>query len=90
MVVACQARRHRIVFTHSDLVSRNILVDSNGQLQAILDWERAGWFPEYWEYTTSLQQDIFRAWIKLVHEMFSEYELEREAEAILSSNVTHI
>ncbi|KAE8154390.1 kinase-like domain-containing protein [Aspergillus avenaceus] len=40
---------HEIVFTHSDLAPRNILVDG-GQVTAILDWEFAGWYPEYWEY----------------------------------------
>lgn len=89
-VVASQARRHRIVFTHNDLVARNVLVDSTGHLVGILDWERAGWFPEYWEYTTALQEDIFRAWIDLVYNIFEEYDLERQAESILSTNVTHI
>lgn len=89
-VITSQARRHRIVFTHNDLVARNILVDSAGNLVGILDWERAGWLPEYWEYTTALQEDIFRAWIELVHTLFDEYDLERQAESILSTHVTHI
>ncbi|KAJ5113261.1 hypothetical protein N7456_001795 [Penicillium angulare] len=41
---------HEIVFTHSDFATRNILVDGNSQVTAILDWEWAGWYPEYWEY----------------------------------------
>ena len=43
---------HEIVFTHSDFSSRNILVDENNdyQVTAILDWEFAGWYPEWWEY----------------------------------------
>ncbi|KAJ5476771.1 hypothetical protein N7475_002500 [Penicillium sp. IBT 31633x] len=43
---------HEIVFTHSDFSSRNILVDENSdyQVTAILDWEFAGWYPEWWEY----------------------------------------
>jgi len=43
---------HRIVFTHGDLMHHNILVH-NGHLSAILDWEAAGWLPEYWEFTTA-------------------------------------
>ncbi|MBZ6376127.1 MAG: phosphotransferase [Kocuria palustris] len=41
-----------MVFTHSDFSSRNILVDENNdyQVTAILDWEFAGWYPEWWEY----------------------------------------
>ncbi|KAF5007581.1 hypothetical protein FDECE_6089 [Fusarium decemcellulare] len=37
-----------IVFTHGDLASRNILV-RDGHIVAIVDWEFAGWYPEYWE-----------------------------------------
>ncbi len=37
-------------FTHGDLVPSNIIV-KDGKIAAIIDWETAGWFPEYWEYT---------------------------------------
>ena len=43
---------HKIVFTHGDLMHHNILVH-NGHLSAILDWEAAGWLPDYWEFTTA-------------------------------------
>ena len=43
--------KHDIVFTHADLSLRNILVDGNGKLSGIVDWECSGWYPEYWEYT---------------------------------------
>lgn len=39
----------RIVFTHGDLVPRNIIVKGD-RVQALLDWEYSGWYPEYWEY----------------------------------------
>ena len=39
----------RIVLTHGDLVPRNILV-KNGRIVGIIDWEMAGFYPEYWEY----------------------------------------
>ncbi len=41
-----------IRFTHSDLSSMNILVQGD-KVVAILDWETAGWYPCYWEYTTA-------------------------------------
>ncbi|KAH9936576.1 kinase-like protein [Fomitopsis serialis] len=44
------AKTHRIYFTHADLHHNNILV-KDGRLAAILDWEHAGWYPEYWEHT---------------------------------------
>jgi aminoglycoside phosphotransferase (APT) family kinase protein len=40
---------HRIVFSHGDLSQHNIIVKNN-QIAAIIDWEYAGWYPEYWEY----------------------------------------
>lgn len=40
---------HEIVFAHCDFEPRNILVE-DGHVTAILDWEYAGWYPEYWEY----------------------------------------
>lgn len=40
---------HGIRFTHADLSPRNIIV-KNGIIQAVVDWEFAGWFPEYFEY----------------------------------------
>jgi len=44
---------HEIVFTRSDFAPRNILVDG-GRVTAILDWEYAVWYPEYWEYIQAL------------------------------------
>lgn len=40
---------HEIVFTHADLSLRNIIV-RDGQIQGLVDWKFAGWYPEYWEY----------------------------------------
>jgi len=37
---------HDIVFTHGDLDARNILVRDT-HIVAIIDWERAGFYPEY-------------------------------------------
>jgi len=41
--------RHAIVFTHGDLNPQNILVDANGRVTGIVDWEAAAWLPSYWE-----------------------------------------
>lgn len=40
---------HRIVFSHGDLAQHNILV-KDGRITGLLDWEYAGWYPEYWDY----------------------------------------
>ncbi|WEW60771.1 hypothetical protein PRK78_006259 [Emydomyces testavorans] len=38
------------VFTHADIAPRNIMVDEKNRITGILDWEYAGWYPDYWEY----------------------------------------
>lgn len=40
---------HRILFTHGDLSPTNVMV-KGGRIVGILDWEYAGWHPEYWEF----------------------------------------
>lgn len=42
-------RDHKLVFSHADLNLRNIIV-RDGVIVALLDWEYAGWYPEYWEF----------------------------------------
>ncbi|KAF3181815.1 hypothetical protein TWF225_006885 [Orbilia oligospora] len=37
---------HKIVLTHGDFLPRNILA-KDGKVVTILDWEMAGWYPEY-------------------------------------------
>lgn len=53
-------RGHRPVLTHGDLSKRNNVVaekrsDSLNERErsfdvALVDWEMAGWLPDYWEY----------------------------------------
>ncbi|KAJ5740190.1 Aminoglycoside phosphotransferase [Penicillium malachiteum] len=45
---------HEIVFIYSDIAPENILVEG-GCVTVILDWEDAGWYPEYWEYTRAFR-----------------------------------
>ena len=42
-------RDHKLVFSHGDLNLHNIIV-RDGVIVALLDWEFAGWYPEYWEF----------------------------------------
>ncbi|KAG8163974.1 hypothetical protein KVR01_005892 [Diaporthe batatas] len=43
-----------IVFTHADIAARNIMV-RDGRIVAVIDWELAGWYPEYWEYVFAMR-----------------------------------
>ena len=43
---------HRIVLSHGDFHSKNILVQVEGEsacISGIIDWEMGGWYPEYWD-----------------------------------------
>ncbi|CAK7224197.1 hypothetical protein SCUCBS95973_005438 [Sporothrix curviconia] len=52
-----QQKPHRTVLTHGDLAPRNILVrDRDKAIVALVDWEDAGWYPEYWEYVKLFQR----------------------------------
>ncbi|PYH41508.1 kinase-like protein [Aspergillus saccharolyticus JOP 1030-1] len=55
-------RSERTVFTHADIAPRNIMVDDGNHVTGILDWEYAGWYPEYWEYAQILQSASWGDW----------------------------
>lgn len=56
--VNCTLHGHRTVFAHGDLQPRNIIVERLGYRDGgtpklkitFVDWEMAGWYPEYWEF----------------------------------------
>ncbi|KAI4128013.1 MAG: hypothetical protein LQ347_004359 [Umbilicaria vellea] len=75
---------HRICFTHGDLNARNILID-RGRLSGIVDWENAGWFPEYWEYTKIhyINRWTNRYLHDVVERLFPDHTKERENEYFL-------
>lgn len=69
------------VFTHGDLSSLNILARGD-DIVGIIDWETAGWYPSYWEYTSAYQvnpQNSF--WIneidKFLQPMSEELAMEQ-------------
>ena len=59
-------RQHRegnwpLVFTHADLSSMNIILKGD-KVVGIIDWETAGWYPSYWEYTTARNANPQNYW----------------------------
>lgn len=46
-------KRHESLFSHADLHLSNILLEG-GRLSGIVDWECAGFMPEYWEFTKAM------------------------------------
>lgn len=55
-------RSNLSVFTHGDIAPRNIMVDQTHRITGILDWERAGWYPDYWEYINIWKPSIDDDW----------------------------
>lgn len=47
------SRHQASFFTHADLNWTNILIDQ-GRLSGLVDWECAGYFPGYWEFTKAM------------------------------------
>lgn len=54
---------HGPIFTHGDFQRKNIIVQKAGEQNSgrdpqfqvvILDWERSGWYPTYWEYSLAI------------------------------------
>lgn len=78
-ITAHLAADYPVVFTHGDLASRNILV-REGRIVSILDWEFAGWYPEYWEYVFALRGLDNMDWVTLgqhlPHLFTKRYDLE--------------
>ncbi|KAJ6632162.1 kinase-like domain-containing protein [Mycena sp. CBHHK59/15] len=50
IVVKSHTKSYVSKFTHGDLAPRNVMVHK-GRISAIIDWDCAGWRPEYWEVT---------------------------------------
>jgi aminoglycoside phosphotransferase len=75
-------RNFRVLFTHCDLAPRNILV-KEGKIAGIVDWELAGWYPEYWEYTRAWETAWYvRSWKSVLPEFLDVYEEELKIERI--------
>ncbi|KAL2137847.1 hypothetical protein VTI28DRAFT_8003 [Corynascus sepedonium] len=68
------------VFTHGDLSPSNILVRGNCVV-GIIDWEFAGWYPCYWEYTSAWQAHLTRqGWEEAIKQFLDPYDHEQKME----------
>ncbi|KAK3294461.1 kinase-like domain-containing protein [Chaetomium fimeti] len=76
-------RGHAVVFTHADLNPRNILVgrfrrwdgSTGWRVTGVVDWETAGYYLEYWDYTKALFEG-FRwtlRYVRMVYRVFVEF-----------------
>lgn len=80
-MVNSMPKTDRYVFTHGDLMPRNILV-KDGNVVGIIDWEVAGFYPEYWEYAKAhIFDNYFHPWHedRAVDKVLKPYPLELAA-----------
>ena len=76
-------KQYRTVFSHGDLGPHNIIW-SDGRI-VIIDLERAGWFPEYWDYTRAYAaRGYMKDWWKMFKEVVDGYDDELELEVRIS------
>lgn len=73
---------HSVNFAHADISWENILVEpETGEVTGILDWEMAGFWPEWWEYRKALCGARSQPWwFKVLKEIMQEYPSETEAD----------
>jgi aminoglycoside phosphotransferase (APT) family kinase protein len=63
----------RLLFTHADLMDRNILV-KDGKISGIVDWEWAGFYPEHWEFIMIMSNSAWpMGWGNRMLAEFTEY-----------------
>ncbi|KAJ4499765.1 hypothetical protein C8R41DRAFT_893308 [Lentinula lateritia] len=68
-------KEYKIIFTHGDILPHNILADEDFHLTGLVDWECAGWMPDYWEKAMSLRAAWIRVvpWSEIVKDSFPVY-----------------
>ncbi|RDB22255.1 hypothetical protein Hypma_010666 [Hypsizygus marmoreus] len=73
-------RVYRTVFTHGDLGPHNIMW-KDGKIVGIIDWETAGWLPEYWESMMSYFGSLNTPnWWKMFDSLMDSYPDELAVE----------
>ncbi|KAH7910259.1 kinase-like domain-containing protein [Hygrophoropsis aurantiaca] len=77
---ASHSKSHEIAFAHGDIHPSNLLVSQN-RLTGLIDWECAGWYPEYWDYTGAVhRRQRYTEWYDLFRRVFPQYQVELDVE----------
>ncbi|KAF5635850.1 aminoglycoside 3 phosphotransferase [Fusarium sp. NRRL 52700] len=71
-----------IHFAHADISGENILLDpTTGSITGIVDWEMAGFWPEWWEYGKALFGSRSRElWNGILKQIMVAYDAETEVD----------
>lgn len=72
-------KKYQSVFSHGDFGPHNIMW-RNGKI-VVIDWECAGWLPEYWDYTRAwVARGDFKEWWDMFDEVVKRYDDELEVQ----------
>jgi hypothetical protein len=72
----------QVHLTHGDLLPHNILVEGS-KITAIIDWETAGYYPEFWKYYRMHDQGLMTpAWGRVLAPMFPGPRRDKEIDAV--------
>lgn len=88
-ITAQLGSEYPIVFTHGDIAARNIMV-RDGRIVALLDWEFAGWYPEYWEYVFAIRGMDRVDWETLGQHVPSLFRQRYDLEYILMNFIVQL
>lgn len=82
---------YKLKLTHGDIAPRNIRV-KHGRITGLIDWEFAGWYPEYWEYARMFypgERPFLKSWYDAIEEEggIDKYKPERKAEEAIWSRL---
>ncbi|KAH7886513.1 hypothetical protein F5I97DRAFT_1808227 [Phlebopus sp. FC_14] len=81
-LLKCFPTEAHIYLTHGDLLPHNILVEGS-KITAIIDWETAGFYPEFWEYCRMHHPVLMTpAWAYILGRVFPGPRREKEIDAV--------
>lgn len=79
---SCLPTEANIHLTHGDLLPQNILVEGS-TITGIIDWETAGYYPEFWEYCRMHDPGLMTpAWAHVLARIFPSPRREKEIKAV--------
>ena len=72
----------QVHLTHGDFLPHNILVDGS-KIAAVIDWETAGYYPEFWEYCRMHDPGLVTpGWGHVLARIFPGLHREKEIDAM--------
>lgn len=80
-----EGRHLKTVFTHGDVSVSNILV-KGGKVVGLIDFEMAGFYPEYWEYTTAMNSNYIKGWTEEISKFLTPYPRELDMDDLWRKN----